>query len=1428
MAPSRKRGSARAAAAAAARQQWKVGDLVLAKMKGFPAWPAVISDPTKWGYSSDRKKLLVFFYGTKQIAFCNHADIEAFTEEKKKSLLTKRQGKGADFVRAVDEIIDMYDKLKKNDQPENNTENEGLVPNNGNLEDSGSKTCGKPTELNSHMACDSQSEVLYSSVDNSTLASPHCVPVASEKSDFCKMNKVAKEPCEKISILDQLRQTPLAISTTVRKRPRDVTLQSCGTQRKASSLHRSRSSSADPCKQQNSTLQQSTGDCDSGDDLIADAVQLEHVNRKIVVEEVQDRSPSDALNPQDSTDFGSNSICRESEHNIVSMESEAIDCEAEMMPEPSCQSKHVGNGFLDNDDKLNPELDTSIKTVFLKKKRNSTRKRVQNDSESALLGSNADLQIEEKGTALESLISCSEINDKFHKTDGDEHLPLVKRARVRKGEPVIDDAQLSTEESGMFVLLHKSDQNAISGSPCNNCPSDKPNLDDTEASECSLSIQNCISNTRSDMNFWKAKYQLKGMPIDVEAALPPSKRLHRALEAMSANADELKVGCIDVPMTAELTSNGHMDSLKTTSLHLSTDDEIGEYSAQDIGSPDKVPSLDATSELPSGVLEKVMDSNLLTSSNVNPDNILCHNVAKEIDMDVKDSDEFSPKTEEADIPEETLKTVPCYCEKQVPSTSKEAMVSELPSYVAGDMSSGMLQSLEVCHAGVGKREDQILELIPEKLYSEAAVSADPENEANVTLSMNDGVVTSKFVQLPASNMKGEKELQDSVAEITLSAVSKERGFSPDLAPISVLIAAAQAKRVLSRSTSFSNTVEEGKAIPHSLVNYIEDSSEQGSPSIPSATHGAPCDDRSQTSPNSSSPALHQKDADIPTEHAEVEAARKAFEVSLHILSRTKDSIGRATQLAIECAKYGIAGEVIELLLRNLERESRLYRRIDLFFLVDSIVQCSRTQKGCAGDVYASLVQSVLSRLLCAAAPPGKPAVENRRQCLKVLRLWLERKTLPESIVRHHIRELDFMNEAPFSNHSSRRPRTERAINDPIREMEGMLVDEYGSNTSFQLSGLTVPCVVEDDEHDCSSDEKSFEAVTPERNAEVDDGKGTVTSQEKHRHILEDVDGELEMEDVSPPCEVRVCSISHVAATDNICNSDKQYDQQHSPTFVPPLPEDLPPSPPPLPSSPPPMPSSCSPPSVVNQQLSVGASHTLSVAVDSNAYSASHNIRSQLPQAIYQPPGNLTVNSVPSAPMPYCNHPYGDIRRQIPHPSSSLSSSSYGGFPGAHPTMHTTNRALPLVNRPMLNSYTPQPPPARVSNQFSFVPADPQQRGQAWGNCSSFPNSLQSVHDLRGGKFYNDRDLNGSFQHDIAERGRFSPTVHPGPMVSDKVDASTIPPPFYGPPLEPPPVPCRGWPHPPRISGYHSMPGPRPQPENSISPVEGAHSFWRPR
>lgn len=57
---------------------------------------------------------------------------------------------------------------------------------------------------------------------------------------------------------------------------------------------------------------------------------------------------------------------------------------------------------------------------------------------------------------------------------------------------------------------------------------------------------------------------------------------------------------------------------------------------------------------------------------------------------------------------------------------------------------------------------------------------------------------------------------------------------------------------------------------------------------------------------------------------------------------------------------------------------------------------------------------------------------------------MERKIIPESIVRHHMRELESLSGSssagPYSRRSSR---TERALDDPVREMEGMLVDEYG-------------------------------------------------------------------------------------------------------------------------------------------------------------------------------------------------------------------------------------------------------------------------------------------------------------------------------------------------------------------------------------------------
>lgn len=99
-----------------------------------------------------------------------------------------------------------------------------------------------------------------------------------------------------------------------------------------------------------------------------------------------------------------------------------------------------------------------------------------------------------------------------------------------------------------------------------------------------------------------------------------------------------------------------------------------------------------------------------------------------------------------------------------------------------------------------------------------------------------------------------------------------------------------------------------------------------------------------------------------------------------------------------------------------------------------------------------------------------------------------------------------------------------------------------------------------------NDVQIFEAVTPERDPGIPDSgleEGPVVAVERHPHILEEVDGELEMEDVAPSCDSDVNAGSSVP-------------------FVPPLPEELPPSPPPLPVSPPPAAPSIHP-SLLTQQ-----------------------------------------------------------------------------------------------------------------------------------------------------------------------------------------------------------------------------------------------------
>ena len=82
--------------------------------------------------------------------------------------------------------------------------------------------------------------------------------------------------------------------------------------------------------------------------------------------------------------------------------------------------------------------------------------------------------------------------------------------------------------------------------------------------------------------------------------------------------------------------------------------------------------------------------------------------------------------------------------------------------------------------------------------------------------------------------------------------------------------------------------------------------------------------------------------------------------------------------------------------------------------------------------------------------------------------------------------------------------------------------------------------------------------------------------ERRIHILEDVEGEIKMEDASPfsECEGSFCKNFSVGAagSEALCSLTWNEGNLYSPSLFwdpPPLPQDMPPSTPPLPTSPPP-------------------------------------------------------------------------------------------------------------------------------------------------------------------------------------------------------------------------------------------------------------------
>ncbi|PSS06395.1 Protein HUA2-LIKE like [Actinidia chinensis var. chinensis] len=1429
MAPSRRKGGGRASAkAAAACRKWEVGDLVLAKVKGFPAWPATVSEPEKWGYSADWKKVLVYFFGTQQIAFCNPADVEEFTEEKKESLLVRLHGKGADFVRAVHEITESYDKLKKQIQVVEIKSVDGVTLTN-EVNPAGDYGLKDQNEAPLAMlsSCAKKS---YSTGDKNESILP--VEVAADVTDadtLCDREASSEEP------IDSMVATRKPLVNPFSSEGKHVVVhpQSSSSLRRGTSARRSRSSSrVDSSRFQKYILPFNNGN-KAGGDVTSKALHDGLVRRSKRIRKSPEASEGHEVG---SPALVSNSSIEEDCSEIVTVDSDTISQTDGSTVESGCktlQPESIEECCVGDVD-LSQTLDFPAKAI-VKKKRKPNRKRVTSEAPetNGILSNEAGSEVEVCKTGQISPNSHEKLNERCSKEDGDEHLPLVKRARVRMGRSSSAGEELDTfiQSEGKLLEVSNSFSRQVSTTlHCEVVPADRNSFVVKGAAE-NPSLQNkCTQSSVHKPQLWEVKKKQQfGGSVDGEAALPPSKRLHRALEAMSANAAE--DGQIEEP--------SGMDSLHT-SMKTGAWDGFG---VQNIDVLSNNATQDGTSSfysssgraMPKEGIKSIVEvaiCNRPVRSSSSPEHELCkdihvdavnHSDSKGISF--SSSDTNSPKVVvTAQIPKplspnpgEEQARLECNqgsLARMLPL--KDACRSEKPE-LKNPKDEKPLNYLEPSeHSGMGS--------VPASGAVDGKSS--PQNDTNLLLCSMESNCSgnTKLTELPLC----VNNQVDGMCEVVEEIKPTKRESNDILTPASakVMKAAAEGQQPrLSRSSSRSDGHMGDKDLSSirsssSLTDGLESLARASPPNISICNTSTSDNDNILENNSSCSPDIvhHAKPKNMGrwSNKEEATAALASFQAVLGTLTRTKESIGRATRIAIDCAKFGISAKVVELLVRVLESETRLHRRVDLFFLVDSITQCSRGLKD-VGDIYPYAIQAVLPRLLSAAAPPGSNAQENRRQCLKVLRLWLERRILPDSIVRHHIRDLESFSGSSSSGAFSRRPmRTERAFDDPIRQMEGMLVDEYGSNSSFQLPGFHMPPMLKVEDEGSDSDGGSFEAVTPEHNSETAEEGGRIPMPAtigNHRHILEDVDGELEMEDVAPPCEADMTSNS------NVCiNIGHTMHPQFPPPFAPPLPNDVPlSSPPPLPASPPPPPPPPPPPALppmppIRDPVSDGHDPKL------------YNIKENLHQFMDQQP---VAPRISSDAVCYQAPESRDVNMQTQIQDSS-SSCSFSNIPLPHPPIRPVNGSQQADGATFYNNaYHLRPPQPAHSNQFSYVQAD--QRSLREVPPPPFPNRDHFGQSTDGGDFYTDHDRMKLAPNEHRDSWRFSgPSFSaPGTSYRDPARGPYPPSPYTGPPCEPP-LPSHGWGFPPRAMNHRELMPHRPPFEGPIPVAIRAPSFWRPR
>ncbi|KAG0546115.1 hypothetical protein BDA96_02G419900 [Sorghum bicolor] len=1337
-----------------------------------------------------------------------------------------------------------------------------------------------------------------SCMDYSMVGTPRSI-INTMEGEHCVVDSADGDPIEKSTILHESKHSPLHASSCSKKIQKDSQKQNSCTHGNFASSWRSRSSLGTELR----TIQDSGGLMNGTNlpsvDLIPGDKQEDSAHRKCI--EDDKLSPCSVSGTKEAVfSHPSQGTCSQLAASGASNDDEG-PCIVIDSVQCTFSNEVSKPGVRDKEVKLNGTVDLPMTTTrTFKRKRRANTCRANNPVSSELKNMDRALQPRSNG----DLVYSPNLRNEINRSHGDEHLPLVKRARVRMERSPLENA--TVDEPG-----HSSDKTEPAKlDPCIKHATSAIFGKDQSADDVPPGIDASPKTNYSDLPgvqnscMDNSEEQPMVMTLDVEAALPPSKRLHRLLEAMSVNASETVSTLPEVTKSKEVTLEGCTASTERSPPKNSADALVESPKSAMAKSPTvslTVLSLDA----PTGQ-KHITEAVMLNKDALPP-------VSLDLRTDVSDSVPKDKVSEETCVDSENLRTDVSDSVLKDKVSEETCIDSEnVPDLVvhtgidSNDCVKGIACSMKLEEPGFASKFDRLpscnasgnkptesIEGSTNGFGKTIDVSSEPISRANATVSYTSGScdpvlhigtvldksvvsvrdrtsassLVSKVPCIHSDTSTGAFEMHSS-SVIALEDLDhrinlKDKSLFSDSMPTEELVADGHA-HIFSQSNSFIDSSLDSKFASEPLVN------------IPSLKEGSSswCSP-SNHSIRSASDRIHteQDSGEIPFDNLQQEgllagcneahSSRRAFEACVGTLTRTKESISRATRLALDCAKHGIAGEVMDIIIEHLEKESNLYKRVDLFFLVDSIIRYCRNQKGGPGSAYPSLIQAVLPRIIYASAPPGNSAWENRRQCLKVLRLWLERKTLSEYIIRHHIKELEALNDASFG--SSHRPSgTERALNDPLRDDEAFFVDEYGSNAGLDLQNLICTKLLED-EDGRSSEERSFEGLTPEHEVTgANEQEACQLHVTKHQLLLEEVDGELEMEDVAPSSGAEASTVCQ----EDLTNNDTSIGTAQHLSSVPPLPDDKAPSPPPLPSSPPPLPR---PPYLVSQDSQVQGALPVAANCVAQHPGANYNVEGQHPYSAANNRGNVDACIASSQPpVPY-NSGYAGHTNQIyqppppppppPQPIATFPSGPHGSLCGPSVPHHGNNYHHPPP-APLPNSgYHLQPPPHPPGpNQFP-CPPEPEQRAQPW-NCGppahSYPERYQyGGHDrghhgydrrpyfddrghhfddrgrrFDGGGHYFDDGMHhfddrwrhfhdrGQMHHEVMDGGRFPSFFPPGPPCPDHFEA---PPPnqFHcGRPLDPPPGPCSGWPMPHRRSKYP------PDSRHSMEPPVSNGGGWR--